>query len=69
MSVISSDPMVHSSAAISALLAGRLTPVHESAPEGASHWSADSVIYQIYPRSFRDSNGDGMGDLPASHWN
>ncbi|PYI39525.1 alpha-amylase [Arthrobacter psychrolactophilus] len=63
MSVISSDPTVHSSAATSALLAGRLTPVHEAALAGASHWSADSVIYQIYPRSFRDSNGDGMGDL------
>lgn len=26
-------------------------------------WPAAPVIYQIYPRSFRDSNGDGVGDL------
>ena len=26
-------------------------------------WWKDAVIYQIYPRSFADLNGDGMGDL------
>ncbi|NDZ88781.1 alpha-glucosidase, partial [Streptomyces sp. SID10115] len=31
--------------------------------ETRTDWWRDAVIYQVYPRSFADGNGDGMGDL------
>ncbi|MEK9908562.1 MAG: alpha-amylase family glycosyl hydrolase, partial [Aquiluna sp.] len=37
---------------------------NSSAPE---KWWRNAVIYQIYPRSFADGNGDGMGDLLGVH--
>ncbi|GAB3797342.1 glycoside hydrolase family 13 protein [Humibacter antri] len=36
---------------------------HTSGRIDADQWWRDAVIYQIYPRSFADANGDGMGDL------
>ena len=36
-------------------------PLHEST--AGSEWWRSGVIYQIYPRSFADHGGDGMGDL------
>jgi alpha-glucosidase len=31
--------------------------------EHTPDWWRGAVIYQIYPRSYQDSNGDGIGDL------
>ena len=44
------------------------TVMSKEVPAGrpeAPVWLANAVIYEIYPQSFADSNGDGIGDLPG----
>lgn len=45
------------------LLASLATALLAQAQKAAPSWYDHAVIYEIYPRSFQDTNGDGVGDL------
>ena len=47
----------------SALFLAALLAAAPAAAAPARPWWQGAVIYEIYPRSFQDSNGDGIGDL------
>ena len=50
--------------AILCLAIKALAPLYAEVPPGPK-WLETAVFYQIYPQSFFDSNGDGIGDLPG----
>jgi len=50
-------------AALGAVLALQAVPGEAATPASPQPWWTHAVIYEIYPRSFQDTNGDGIGDL------
>ncbi len=42
---------------------GGANPTGQDSASGERKWWKEAVVYQIYPRSFKDDNGDGIGDL------
>ncbi|MBQ6578560.1 MAG: alpha-amylase, partial [Bacteroidales bacterium] len=50
---------------IIAVLAASCLAIGANAQFQQPSWLSDAVVYQIYPSSFQDSDGNGIGDIPG----
>jgi alpha-glucosidase len=56
---------LQSSAAVAQQPPSPSTPIHHAIDAEGHQWWQHAVFYELYPRSFADSNNDGIGDLPG----